>query len=196
MIPTKSGPPPKPGHADTLQPDSERKQDQDEQLANQSAELGKEVGAAELKDNSEEIPPQKDMLREPDGDAGARPATSPDQDSARDTAVEDGDSEWEPKPPKVLMENPNDTPLELLAQIQLYATTESVGCDHLWSRTLTSCSPGNLVIPSSLQFCKGHWGIYVLSTSSPGMANVSGMRLSTSHTRRHVPRIIRRGKAY
>lgn len=31
---------------------------------------------------------------------------------------------WEPKPPKVLMENNNAVPLELRSQIQLYATTE------------------------------------------------------------------------
>lgn len=33
---------------------------------------------------------------------------------------------WEPKPPKVLMENGRDRPLELRSQIQLYATTEYV----------------------------------------------------------------------
>lgn len=31
---------------------------------------------------------------------------------------------WEPKPPKVLMENPHVVPLELRSQIQMYATTE------------------------------------------------------------------------
>jgi hypothetical protein len=31
---------------------------------------------------------------------------------------------WEPKPPKVLMEDPQATPLELRSQIQLYATNE------------------------------------------------------------------------
>lgn len=31
---------------------------------------------------------------------------------------------WEPKPPKVLMEDPEAVPLELHAQIQMYATTE------------------------------------------------------------------------
>lgn len=35
-----------------------------------------------------------------------------------------GESDWVPKPPKVLMEDPNATPLELLSQIQLYATNE------------------------------------------------------------------------
>lgn len=33
-------------------------------------------------------------------------------------------STWEPKPPKVLMEDPDTTPLELLSQIQIYATNE------------------------------------------------------------------------
>lgn len=33
---------------------------------------------------------------------------------------------WEPKPPKILMENSKDKPLELLSQIQQYATTEYV----------------------------------------------------------------------
>ena len=32
--------------------------------------------------------------------------------------------EHEPKPPKVLMDNPYDVPLELQAQIQIYATNE------------------------------------------------------------------------
>ena len=32
--------------------------------------------------------------------------------------------EHEPKPPKVLMENPDDVPLELRSQIQIYATNE------------------------------------------------------------------------
>lgn len=32
----------------------------------------------------------------------------------------------EPKPPKVFMENPDDVPLELQSQIQIYATNEYV----------------------------------------------------------------------
>lgn len=31
---------------------------------------------------------------------------------------------WEPKPPKVLMEDPSAVPLELRSQIQQYATNE------------------------------------------------------------------------
>lgn len=33
---------------------------------------------------------------------------------------------YEPKPPKILMENPNTTPLELRSQIQMYAAMECV----------------------------------------------------------------------
>ena len=32
--------------------------------------------------------------------------------------------DWHPKPPKVLMKDPESTPLELRSQIQLYATNE------------------------------------------------------------------------
>ncbi|TFY78435.1 hypothetical protein EWM64_g5576 [Hericium alpestre] len=48
-------------------------------------------------------------------------------------AVEDNDpdvwediEDWMPKPPKVLMEDPNETPLELRGQIQQYATNEQL----------------------------------------------------------------------
>lgn len=33
---------------------------------------------------------------------------------------------WEPKPPKVLMKDPKEKPLELRSQIQFYATNECV----------------------------------------------------------------------
>ena len=39
---------------------------------------------------------------------------------------------WDPQPPKVLMEDPDAIPLELLTQIQLYATNEYV-CSLLWA---------------------------------------------------------------
>ncbi|KAH9482748.1 AB hydrolase superfamily protein C4A8.06c [Psilocybe cubensis] len=39
---------------------------------------------------------------------------------------EDDIENWHPKPPKVLMENPNAVPLELRSQIQMYATTEQL----------------------------------------------------------------------
>lgn len=42
---------------------------------------------------------------------------------------------WEPKPPKVFMDDPNAKPLELRSQIQLYATNECVlrsECFEVW----------------------------------------------------------------
>ena len=41
-----------------------------------------------------------------------------------DPEYDDALSFWEPKPPKVLMEDPNEQPLELRSQIQLYAMNE------------------------------------------------------------------------
>lgn len=41
-----------------------------------------------------------------------------------DPEYEDALSYWEPKPPKVLMKDPNEQPLELRSQIQIYATNE------------------------------------------------------------------------
>ena len=103
--------------------------DQVEQRLQQSAEAGKEVHSVDLQEPPEDILPQKDMQREDNDDP---PATG---SSANEGHAQDGQGDpkydiamdfWEPKPPKVLMEDPNATPLELLAQIQLYATTEFV----------------------------------------------------------------------
>jgi hypothetical protein len=54
--------------------------------------------------------------------------SKPQLPSCSNTNAEDDDDcdidLWEPKPPKVLMDNPNAVPLELRTQIQHYATTE------------------------------------------------------------------------
>lgn len=61
----------------------------------------------------------------------------PGDDSAANSPVEgkkpvesrrskEAKESWEPKPPKVLMENHEETPLELRSQIQMYATNECV----------------------------------------------------------------------
>jgi hypothetical protein len=55
---------------------------------------------------------------------------SDDQDDSEASGNSSTDGEdpdidlWEPKPPKVLMEDPSAVPLELCSQIQQYATTE------------------------------------------------------------------------
>lgn len=66
--------------------------------------------------------PQKEML-ECDGDAEhANESVALNHAKPTEEEIES----WEPKPPKVLMDDPNAIPLELRSQIQLYATNEYV----------------------------------------------------------------------
>lgn len=98
--PSEETSPPKPGHADTLQPRKGRvEKEKDETVA--------------------PVETQEKMLA--DSDASVNKA----QDGGELPDRDDLDF-WEPHPPKVLMENPRDIPLELHAQIQLYATNEFV----------------------------------------------------------------------
>ncbi|KIY74201.1 alpha/beta-hydrolase [Cylindrobasidium torrendii FP15055 ss-10] len=89
-----TGPPPKPGHADTLEPTQDR--------------LDAEGDSGDASSQ-----PQKDMLED-----NSIPSTDTDD------AVLDID--FEPKPPKVLMKDSTAVPLELCAQIQLYAMNEQL----------------------------------------------------------------------
>ncbi|KAI0650222.1 alpha/beta-hydrolase [Trametes meyenii] len=154
-VPTQTNPPPQPGHADQLKPDDGRLTDQAELRLEQSIQKGEEVHPADLQDKPEDIGSQNEMLAqgnahhttahsEPTAEGG--PARSGFQDSKRDGK---GDLNydlsrdfWEPKPPKVLMEDPNATPLELRAQIQLYATTEQLS--HPLVSPVLQSSLGNL----------------------------------------------------
>lgn len=98
MKPATSEPPPKPGHADTLKPTTERVEED-----NQSYET--------------DDPQSQEQMLSHHTDTGA----------ARTTANLASDAElahWEPKPPKVLMKDPDAVPLQLQSQIQMYATTE------------------------------------------------------------------------
>ncbi|KAI0368056.1 alpha/beta-hydrolase [Pilatotrama ljubarskyi] len=153
VIPTKTKPPPKPGHADKLKPDIEHMVDQMNQRQQQSMEKGEDVHSADLQDRPEDIGSQKEMQEEADGeppasdDRSAPQAPSPAEDGVQQEAEEGSDYDslrdfWEPKPPKVLMENPNATPLELRAQIQLYATTEQLS--HPLVSPVLQSSLGNL----------------------------------------------------
>ena len=134
---TKSYPPPQPGHADTLQPDENRiNESQLEQTPQSGSELkqkemmpkgrnskGKETHSSH--DASPDSPDKsntssrhwRDNLQEEVNQVGKGKDSQLDGRSS---------SSWLPKPPKVLMEDPNATPLELRSQIQLYATNESV----------------------------------------------------------------------
>jgi hypothetical protein len=93
---TTTNPPPKPGHADILQPDPER----DEKSKEQSGKVADQ--------NEMEMMPSTNLE-----------ALSEDKPDLEETPNE-------PKAPKVLMKDPNARPLEIHSQIQLYATTEWV----------------------------------------------------------------------
>ena len=68
------------------------------------------------------ITTQEEMVRENPDSREANDSTylHPSPDSRTGEAYET----WEPKPPKILMEDLNASPLEILEQIQLYATNE------------------------------------------------------------------------
>ncbi|KAI0356462.1 alpha/beta-hydrolase [Trametes cingulata] len=153
VIPTKTKPPPKPGHADKLKPDTGSMVEQADQRQRQSVEKGEEVHSADLQDKPEEINSQKEMQEQANGHSPASehgpapPTPTPEGDGAKQEGDDGSDYDslrdfWEPKPPKVLMEDPNATPLELRAQIQLYATTEQLS--HPLVSPVLQSSLGNL----------------------------------------------------
>ncbi|KAE9410143.1 alpha/beta-hydrolase [Gymnopus androsaceus JB14] len=119
--PTHSSPPPDPGHADTLLPTQER------------------IQKDQAEDNVDPIVQSQESMLEQD--KGSSPSTLTSQASGKSKAVDAEESTeatpkqpaddhdidlWEPKPPKVLMEDPDAVPLELRSQIQQYATTEQL----------------------------------------------------------------------
>ncbi|EJD01135.1 lipase/esterase [Fomitiporia mediterranea MF3/22] len=121
IIPSESPPPPKPGHADTLLPNANR-------VAKEALD----------EDRSNSNIAQKDMLNY-DGDAreiNESTRTLPEQPDEKEARS------WYPKPPKVLMEDPNAVPLELRSQIQLYATNEQL--THPLVSPILQGSLGNL----------------------------------------------------
>lgn len=138
-MPATSNLPPKPGDADTLRPNKSTLQERTNKSSESSpATNGKIQSQEEMLGNNEPIGDR-------DGSAGAASEGengdmhggqvnhSKDPGSSSVSANGQGDDsapydidQWEPKPPKVFMENPEAVPLELHSQIQLYATTESV----------------------------------------------------------------------
>lgn len=110
--------------------------DQVGQRLEQSAEKGEDVHAADIQDKPEDVMSQQEMEKIGDGEA---PNSQSKHEGDSHTPIGDSEKQdeqdpnhdlaeefWEPKPPKVLMDDPNAIPLELRAQIQLYATTEFV----------------------------------------------------------------------
>ncbi|TFK43713.1 lipase/esterase [Crucibulum laeve] len=130
VIPTKSNPPPEPGHSDMLKPSHSR------------IELEKE-GEAGTPPPGEKVKTQEEML-----DKDWIPSRSEDNEKASPSNLKDNQDDeydvdtWEPRPPKVLMENPNAVPLELRSQIQQYAMTEQL--THPLVSPILQGSLGNL----------------------------------------------------
>ena len=121
---TVSNEPPEPGKADTLKPSPARVEREEESEVYGPGERIK--SQHEMLDDSKPKHIQTDVDSGKGGeiDREASPTTKADK---LDQALEEHDLDhWEPKPPKVLMENPNATPLELRSQIQMYASTEYV----------------------------------------------------------------------
>lgn len=131
MVPTVTNVPPKPGKADTLKPIdglAEREQVTDGDV-NGSGNFVK--SQQEMLSDSLYTP----LLDNRGSEGLGNPFHRNDDFKKVDNAQQDGGviqkeiskediDNWQPKPPKVLMENPNAVPLELRSQIQMYATTE------------------------------------------------------------------------
>lgn len=154
---SKRGPPPEPGHPDTLKPDPVRLEKQRE---------SRENGRSEDAVGPEDVEDKKHMLessRSPAESDATEPAKSPAAEDVEDSNEANASGSqsptepdmdeidlWEPKPPKVLMDDPNTQPLELLSQIQLYATNELVLLVLCIPASLTLCFVQTAYAPSLL----------------------------------------------
>ena len=114
-----------------MRPSTDRLEEQLDQKAEKSEAEGRPASAGDLQDA--DVQSQREMMAQGDdeknhGPGKAEAARWGPQQSVRDTDADYDEalSFWEPKPPKVLMEDPNEAPLELRSQIQLYATNEWV----------------------------------------------------------------------
>ena len=132
---TQTNAPPPPGHADTLDPSPARVEQQDA-LRHEAGQSGISPSEVEARHTDVSEPkPQREMLCDAgiDGgesagnaasDSGQTTHVNTPKEGEKDEVSEDDLDRWEPKPPKVLMEDSNDVPLEVLSQIQQYATNE------------------------------------------------------------------------
>ncbi|KAF5333486.1 hypothetical protein D9611_002644 [Ephemerocybe angulata] len=141
VVPATTNPPPKPGEVDTLKPSLAR------------AEV--EERGLDVPQGHYAVETQEEMLEKyPSPDpAPAMVDSAKDLSTGETSRGKEGRSvdvkspeeiieDWEPKPAKVLMENPSQTPLELRSQIQMYATTEQL--THPLVSPISQSSLGNL----------------------------------------------------
>lgn len=127
VCPASSNAPPKPGDADTLKPDPDRLSRREGDLQKLTEDPGTTVeNQSEMLSNG----PREDDLPVGNGHGDIHPAGR--DESANNSRTSDASNNeedfyrWEPKPPKVLMKDPDTIPLELRSQIQMYAATEQV----------------------------------------------------------------------
>ncbi|TFK55444.1 alpha/beta-hydrolase [Heliocybe sulcata] len=162
VIRTKTNPPPKPGHADNLKSDdghAEAPAEDGVESQRQMLASGKDVVSPGLSSSSEQSQsgsgsrqeehsrdgrPEEPNAEESHGNGRQEAGSSSQVDGEADAgATDDDDTDLtEPKPPKVLMHNPEETPLELRAQIQIYATNEQL--THPLVSPILQGSLGNL----------------------------------------------------
>ena len=121
---TVTNPPPAPGHADETKPSSKR--DEITEVLRQEPlpqdEVPSQASMMMLADIIESSDWVDDVNMEMGRASGIQtePRTTAETSSDRPRFIEAD----EPRPPKVLMENPDNVPLELRSQIQIYATNE------------------------------------------------------------------------
>ncbi|KAG6903465.1 hypothetical protein C0995_005488 [Termitomyces sp. Mi166 len=135
VISTRSDIPPKPGHSDTLKPTQSRLHDVDNRndtmIPGECVQTQKQMMSEGTKEDASSVEGSGDDSRD-----------SSKSTEVKECALDYDIDFWEPKPPKVLMEDSTATPLELRAQIQLYAANEQL-CHPLVSPILQG-SLGNL----------------------------------------------------
>ena len=122
VAPTETNPPPIPGHADQTKPSLKRNHVA-EALTQESlapSEVPSQASMVVLADIVESSHWVDSVNAGIDRVSGIQAELPPETSSVQPHSVE----EHEPKPPKVLMQNPNEVPLELQSQIQIYATNE------------------------------------------------------------------------
>jgi len=117
---TETNPPPIPGHADETKPSSQRNRITEAlpQEPLPQDEVPSQASMMMLADIIE----SSDVSVEIDRPGGIQPKPLPAMEDS--SGQSHSTEEHESKPPKVLMENPGDVPLELQSQIQIYATNE------------------------------------------------------------------------
>ncbi|KAG5648902.1 hypothetical protein DXG03_000251 [Asterophora parasitica] len=139
VVLTKTNPPPKPGHSDTLKPSKKRLEaEATEQSSNTVPDQNVKAQSEMLKGDSPEASSSQ---------GGSSPRQTSSENHSNSKPIQDDSDDynidlWEPKPPKVLMNDSNEVPLELRSQIQLYATTEQLS--HPLVSPVLQGSLGNL----------------------------------------------------